>query len=195
MDHRMPQVNVEEPAVSSSFPVETLNATVLPWQESLRREWLEKSAATQQDRHEEARQKVSALFAAATDQYFEDGMESAFSRELIALIEEHGEAALKAITPLITSEIANDEVAAEALRWLGRMDHAPTYTARLWLLEQSLFCSSAQVRDGAALGLAAMDDSHAITYLEQAIEKEKHAALQEDLKQVWAQLEASASCH
>jgi HEAT repeat protein len=174
--------------------VEALNATILPWQESLRHEWLEKSAATQRDRHEEVRQEVSVLFAAATDQYFEDGMESAFSRALIALIEEYGETALKAVTHLILSQIANEEVAAEALRRLGRMDHAPTYTARLWLLERSLFCFSPAVRDGAALGLAAMDDPQAITSLEQAIHGEKNAALREDLTQVLTQLRTSAAC-
>jgi HEAT repeat protein len=139
---------------------------------------------------EEIRRKTTALFEAAKDKYFEDGLESAFSNNLVALVEKHGEAAVKAITHLIASEIVNVEVASEALRWLGRMDHAPTYHTRLSLLERSLFSPSAPVRDGAALGLAAMDDPHAITYLKQAIQEEKYPTLREDLKQVLTQLEA-----
>jgi hypothetical protein len=192
MSHFMSHLNIEEPAVSSPLPVETLNATVLSLWEDLHDERLAKNAVIQQDRGEEVWQRTAALFAAATDQYFEDGMESEFSNALITLVQQHGEDAIKAVAHFITSEIINNEVAAEALRWLGRMDHAPTSRARLWLLERSLSCASARVRDGAALGLAAMDDPHAITYLEQAIQKEKHAALRDDLKQVLAQLEASA---
>ncbi|MGH7451784.1 MAG: hypothetical protein ACRENG_10590 [bacterium] len=190
----MSQKNVSELAMSSPWPTETLSSVVLPLREDDQAEWLEKNAAIQQDRREEIRQKTAALFAAATDQRFEDGMESEFSNELVALVEEHGDTAVKAIAHLIISEIVSAEVAAEALRWFGRMDHMPTYNARLWLLERSLFCSSAQVRDGAALGLAAMDDPHAITYLKQAIQKEKHAALREDLTQVLMQLGASEQC-
>ncbi len=190
----MSQKSVSEFAVSSPWPTETLSSAVLPLREDDQAEWLEKSAAIQQDRREEIRQKIAALFAAATDQRFEDGMESEFSNELVALVEEHGDAAVKAIAHPIISEIVSAEVAAEALRWFGRMDHMPTDNARLWLLERGLFCSSAQVRDGAALGLAAMDDPHAITCLKQAIQKEKHAALREDLAQVLMQLEASEQC-
>jgi len=189
----MSQKSVSELVALSTWPAETLSAPVFPLVEDARDEWLE-NAATQQDHQdhlEEIQRKTTALFEAAKDQYFEDGMESAFSNELVAFIEKHGEAAVKAITHLITSEIVNVEVAAEALRWLGRMDHAPTHNARLRLLERSLFCSSAGVRDGAVLGLASMDDPHAITYLEQAIQREKHAELREDFQQVLTQLETS----
>jgi hypothetical protein len=187
----MSQKSVSELAVTSPWPTETLSSAVLPLWEA---EWLEKSVAIQQDRREEIRQKTAALFAVATDQRFEDGMESEFSNELVTLVEEHGDAAVTAIAHLILSEIVSAEVAAEALRWLGRMDHVPTYNTRLWLLERGLFCSSAQVRDGAALGLAAMDNPHAITYLKQAIQREKNAALREDLTQALMQLEASEQC-
>jgi len=143
---------------------------------------------------QELRQKLKNLFEAAKDQHFEDGMESEFSNELVSLVEKYGEVVIKIITHFIISEIVNAEVVSEALRRLGRMNHIPTYHTRLWLLERSLFSSSARVRDGAALGLAAMDDPHAITYLKQAIQKEKHAELRDDLTQVLTQLEASVQC-
>jgi HEAT repeat protein len=189
----MPQKNASDIVALSPWPAETLSSTTLPITEDAQYEWLESSSALQ-DHLEKIRQKTAALFEAAKDQHFEDGMESAFSNELVALIGKYGDAAVKAITHLITSEIVNVEVASEALRWLGRMDHAPTYHTRLSLLERSLFSPSAPVRDGAALGLAAMDDPHAITYLKQAIQKEKYPTLREDLKQVLTQLEISEQC-
>ena len=175
---------------SSSWPTETLSPAAFPFVEDLKDEWA-KSAAAQQDRLEEIWQQTQALFKAAKDQHFEDGIESVFSNELAAFVEKHGDAAIKALAHFITSETVNDEVASEALRWLGRMDHAPTYNVRLRLLERSLFCSSVRVRDGAALGLASMDDPHAITSLKQAIQKEKHNELHKDLQQVLTQLETS----
>jgi HEAT repeat protein len=59
------------------------------------------------------------------------------------------------------------------------------------LLESSIFRSSARVRDGAALGLAFLDDPHAIPYLKRAIENEKYSELREDMQMVLAQLERS----
>ncbi len=136
---------------------------------------------------------IKALFREAKEVAFEDGMETEFSKELIRLVKRHRKAAMEVITALVVNENIDAEVAAEALRWLGRMDHPPSYRDRLWLLEQSLFCSSAQVRDGAALGLASLDDPHAIPYLQQAIEQEKYASLREDLEQVREQLESTRS--
>jgi HEAT repeat protein len=189
----MSQKSISDLVAPSPWPVETLSSTTFSLTEDFRDEWLE-SSTVQQDRLEEIRLQTVALFEAAKDQRFEDGMESEFSNELVALVEKHDDAAIKAIAHFITSEIVNDEVASEALRWLGRLDHPTTYHARLRLLERSLFCSSARIRDGAALGLAAMDDPHAITCLEQAIQREKNAELREDLTQVLTQLETSEQC-
>ena len=186
----MSQKNVSQLVASSSWETETLSATA--W-EDFQDDW-QKNSSAQQERLEEIRCKAEALFQAARGQHFEDGLESEFSNELIALIEKHDEVAINAIARLVGSAIVHDEVVSEALRWLGRMNHPSTYHSRLLLLEGSLFSPSARVRDGAALGLAAMDDSHAIFYLEQAIQMEKQAELREDLKQVLTQLEASKQC-
>jgi HEAT repeat protein len=89
------------------------------------------------------------------------------------------------------TEQVNAEVASEAMRWLGHIDHPITYRSRLHLLERSLHNSSARVRDGAGLGLASLDDPHAIPYLKQAIEREQYQELRHDLKQVVIQLEST----
>jgi hypothetical protein len=147
---------------------------------------------------------MAALFAAAKDEYFEDGMESAFSRGLIRLIGEYGEKAVVELAFLILHDQVNAEIAAEALRWLGHMEGpggpAPTqlrqdmrsYQRRLWLLERSLFTASARLRDGATLGLASLDDPHAVRYLRRAIAQEPSPELRSDMEQVLAQLETGS---
>jgi len=151
--------------------------------------WQVENSTVQQERPEEIDQEFTILFEAAKEQVFEDGMESEFSKELISLVKKYGDAAMEVVADLITNERVNAEVASEALRWLGRMDHSTSYHFRRWLLERSLGCSSAMVRDGAALGLASLNDPHAILYLKQAILREEHAELCEDMEQVLVQLE------
>lgn len=110
-------------------------------------EFLE-NATTQTKHQDDIDQKVEALFVTAKGQIFEDGMESEFSKELISLIRKHGSPVVVVLTDLIVNEKVNAEVASEALRWLGRVDHLSSYRHRLWLLERSLRCTSARVRDG-----------------------------------------------
>lgn len=136
---------------------------------------------------------LKALFREARSLTFEDGMENDFSRELVHLVRQYGKTAMAVITSLTVNDNVNAEVAAETLRWLGRVDHPLSHHDRLWLLERSLFSTSVLVRDGAALGLASLDDPHAIPYLRQAIDHEKYASLREDLKQVHYQLESTRS--
>lgn len=131
---------------------------------------------------------VRSLFAQADEEQFEDGMESDFSRGLVALLWRHGDEAAEAIGHLITRERVNPEIAAEALRWLGRLEQAQTYRYRRWILEQALNCSAAIIRDGAILGLASMDDIHAKPYLERAVAKEECPELRDDMLQAIEEL-------
>jgi len=142
----------------------------------------------------EIRKRIEALFGAAKEEFFEDGMESEFSRGLVSLVRQYSNRAIDVLVHLLGSDQVNAEVASEALRWLGRMDHPPSYYSRLWLLERSLRCSSARVRDGAALGLSFLDDPDAITYLKQTIEREPVEELRRDMEQVLAQLESTRLC-
>lgn len=133
---------------------------------------------------------VKQLFELAVDEEFEDGFESLFSRSLVNFIEEYGKKALEVLTPIFINEQINPETIAEALRWIGRIEHQPTHSDRLQLLEQCLFCSSPDIRDGAALGIASMNDLRAITSLRVAIQKEFISELREDMRQVLYQLES-----
>jgi hypothetical protein len=133
--------------------------------------------------------QMNDLLAKAQDEYFEDGMESQFSRELVSLIKKYGNAAIEVLAHVIVYEKCDVKVAAEALRWLGHIEHASSYRFRLWLLEKSLSYSSVLVRDGAVLGLSVLDDPAAIPSLEQALDREPSAALRADMQQVLAQLQ------
>jgi hypothetical protein len=133
---------------------------------------------------------IKRLFESAGEQYFEDGMESEFSRELVYLIKRYGNIAMSEIAYLITYVRVDNEVASEALRWLGHIDDPSTYGWRLWILEKSLSSDSPIVRDGAGLGLACMGDAHAIQYIRKAIEQETITELRNDLLEVLEELGA-----
>ena len=133
--------------------------------------------------------EIQGLFGRAEDEHFEDGMDSDFSNELIQLVKRHGKQAIEVITYLVLYGKAGQELGSEALRWIGRIEDQDTYDYRRWLLERTLTCSSAMVRDGAGLGLASMDDPHAIPSLQKAIERERCAELRENLGQVLNQLQ------
>jgi HEAT repeats len=147
------------------------------------------------DHPPELSESLRALLASGKEQVFEDGIESEFSKALIAFIKKYGYDALAELAYFIVYEKVSTEVAAEALRWLGLMSHPLSYHWRLWLLERSLSSRSARVRDGASLGLAFLDNPDAIPYLRQAIEREPIAELRGDMQQVLAQLESVQLCH
>jgi hypothetical protein len=148
------------------------------------------NATNLHDRPTELTESFRALFTAGKDQIFEDGIESEFSKDLVRLIKKYGNDTLAELAYFIVYEKASAEVMAEALRWLGLMDHLPSYYWRRWLLERSIRSHSARIRDGAALGLAFLNDCDAIPYLKQAIERELIEELREDMQQVLTQLES-----
>lgn len=164
----------------------------LPTRTSVERDEYSENATDYRVRPQDIDQRLQRLFEAAMDETFEDGVESHFSRGLELLITRHGEEALESLTDFIIGEKINAEIAAEILRWLGRIKHPSTRASRLWLLKRSLFCSSARVRDGGLLGLASLDDPSTIPYIKQAIARERVAELREDMQQVLAQLEENS---
>jgi HEAT repeat protein len=137
-------------------------------------------------------EKLAAILRAATEESFEDGMESALSRGLEGVVRRNGRQAVVELIPRIICESVNQEVASEALRSLGRMTHPESLPSRRWLLERALFSSSARVRDAAGLGLASLDDPHAIPYVRQAIDREPCEELRADLRLTLTQLESAA---
>ena len=142
----------------------------------------------------ELRAKLQAVFASGRLEFFEDGMDTQFSRGLVSSIEEYGAPAVEMVHDRIVHDKLNAEVASEALRWVGDIDQPHTHEARRRLLEDALGCSAARVRDGAGIGLASMDDPRALPALREAIEREQCDELSDALKQVLDQLEKTSQC-
>jgi hypothetical protein len=134
---------------------------------------------------------IDRLFESARELYFEDGMETDFSRDLVSLVKKYGNLAMGEISYLISYGRVDSEVAGEALRWLARINDPSTYGWRFWLLEKGLLSKSPVVRDSAALGLLSMCDANAIPDIRKAIERETIAELRDDLQGALRELEVS----
>lgn len=138
---------------------------------------------------------VENIFVAAREETFENGMITKFSHGILSIVRQHGDSAIDALKFFILNEKVNPEIAGEALRWLGDMDDEPTYLSRRDLLEKALAeCSSPMVKDGANIGLAFMDDPHAIPFLRMAIKAEKNKMFCELYQQTLDQLENTKKC-
>ena len=137
-------------------------------------------------------QATRDAFALARQIVFEDGMENEFLPRLTKIVERYGAPAIQEIERLIMQNTVSPEIAAVALRYLGGMDHRTSYRKRLAILITALGHASPQVRDGAALGLAALDDPLAIPSLEDAIKNEPIADLRQDMQLVLTQLKELA---
>jgi HEAT repeats len=133
-------------------------------------------------------EKLQSLFREGQEEIFEDGMDSEFSKNLLSFLNQYKIAGFDALTSIIISENVNPAMAAQALREIGHINDPVSHRQRRWLLEQALTLPSARVRDGAALGLAFMDDPDAIPSLQDAIEREKITMLRDDMIQVLEQL-------
>jgi hypothetical protein len=119
----------------------------------------------------------------------EDGMTGVLGAKIARLVERYRSAAVVALDQIISSGKVPPEAASHALRWLGRMKDAKSHDARLQLLVKSLQSSSPVIRDGAALGLAILDDTRAISALRRTIEQERFPGLRCDMQQVLTYLE------
>ena len=137
--------------------------------------------------------EMQRLFYLAYEEEFEDGYETFFSRSLISLIKKYGNMAVEQLSSNFLNEEINPEIIAEALRWIGRMEHPETYANRRLLLENCLFCDSPYIRDGALLGIAAMNDPDSIRSLKLAIAKENISELCNDMNIVLSQLESDGN--
>lgn len=137
----------------------------------------------------EARQAVLDLFRNARDEFFEDGIDSEFSRGLISMVNRYGDFGVSALAGEILNLRGSEEAASEALRWIGRIRSEVSRGYRRWLLERSLFSTSPKIRDGAVLGLASMADPLSASELKRAASSETVEPIRQDILELLAQLE------
>ncbi|GAB5494646.1 MAG: hypothetical protein Phog2KO_48610 [Phototrophicaceae bacterium] len=149
---------------------------------------VETTNETSEASFDEVFQEFKILFAQGKNELFEDGEESLFSKELISMIKKYREISFDALASLMNNQAISHEVISEALRWIGRMESSIYYQQRKWLLEYSLKNSSARVRDGAVIGLAAINDPHSIQYVEKALNQEQNFLLKQNIQQLLNQL-------
>jgi hypothetical protein len=127
---------------------------------------------------------VRKLFEEGAGEFFQDGMESKFSRSLTELLARYGGDAVAAIAEYLGGARGAPEVISEALRRVADYDSPETLTARWALLRRGLRSKSAVVRDGAILGFASLDDPRAKAVLLEARDVEQIKALQKLIEQV-----------
>lgn len=133
--------------------------------------------------------EVLRCLEGAAAEELEDGMTADLGNNLTSLVRRFGERAVVAIGAVTSSGKVAPEVISHVLRWLGRMQDPRSFQLRFWLLKRDLISHSPVVRDGAALGLAALGSPLAIAALREAIERERLRGLRRDLQQVLEQLE------
>lgn len=141
--------------------------------------------------YSELTQSLLRIFKRGREEVFQNGMESIFSRDFTALLETHGVSALVALDALLESGAQlSDEVIGEACRWMGHLEQPTTHVYRRHILCRLLCTSkrSLDVRDGALLGLASLDDPDALPCVEYALEREASDDFKRMIQQVVDQL-------
>ena len=127
----------------------------------------------------------------SVDDVFFDGMESELSRQLMFAVETYEHIAIRAIDRLLDLNQTDVEAVGEILRQLGSMENTLTHASRLTILINKLQSSDPRIRDAASLGLAALDDSAAISAIQSALERESYPELRESLELVRDQLQST----
>jgi hypothetical protein len=122
--------------------------------------------------------RIRVVLTDAEHEELEIGVQSTFSRRLLALVAEHGKRAVEAL----------NELMGILLRELGRVRDESSRQVRRKLLSDLLRSRYVQVRHASATGLAELDDPEAIPALETAIDRERFDAPREHLALVLDQL-------
>jgi hypothetical protein len=139
----------------------------------------------------ELAQKMEQIFERGASEFFEDGMDSNFARELLLSILEYGTSAIDAIAEYLFSSTANSDVGSEALRRLADIDDRRIPASRWALLQRGIRHRSPRVRDGAILGFASLDDPRALELLKSVETEESVPELQHLIQKVIEQLGAT----
>lgn len=121
---------------------------------------------------------------------FNDDFDSyQYESKLTRIIADYDSLAIMVFSTLLDTQRIKFLQAIELLRFIGKINHPPTYLHRTWLLEKNLFAMSKYVRDGASLGLLYLENPSTIKPLKEAIDREPTKQLRENMIQVLGELE------
>jgi hypothetical protein len=134
------------------------------------------------------KRQIERLFNEGSSEFFQDGVDSNFSRSLLRLLKADSVETVNAIAEYLIQGEPKEEVASEALTSISEFENQETLTHRWDILRRSLASSSAIVRDGAILGFANLDHASALPELRKAREKEPLVELRRLLDRVIEQL-------
>lgn len=134
--------------------------------------------------------ELKAIFYSGEYAVFRDGYDSVFSRDLIVVLNEHGEQALAIIDAIITVDMYNDNVLSESLQVIGEIPGSPHLAIRWQMLCKWLDHFSSVIRCGAIHGLAALGEVLAIRHVTAALEREQLPLLKKLLDKLLEQLQA-----
>ena len=123
-------------------------------------------------------------FRRAANQVFEPGIESELSKDISRAFASNGLGTLAAVRELLQSREVSEEVIAETLVALGRIESRAAHNARIALFMSCLREGSYLVRDGALLGLAFMNDPKIVPEIAELAKKESDPVFKSDLDQL-----------
>lgn len=133
--------------------------------------------------------ELAEIFYSVTNLYFEDGMETEFSNNVISFIMRYRKQAIDTLGQFIQDTKPDPRLVSEALYWIGEIEDHTTHRDRRILCERLLEHPSPCVRDGAVIGLASLDDPEAIPSLEKALEQEPFESLKKYIQQAITELQ------
>ena len=128
------------------------------------------------------RQRISQVFESASDEVFEIGFLSQFSKNLQKIYEQHPFEVLSFAKEKLVSNQTDVEMVSELLWWVSRQESPWVKSLVVEILATGLSHSSALVRDTAANGIADVDEEVAIKHIQQAIIREKVPELRADMQ-------------
>lgn len=169
----------------SALSVSPQIATPSTWR---RREVVTNSESSPTKISPELVQQMRQMLERAAYEFFEDGMDSNFSQELLLSVIDYGNAAIDAIAEYLFSSMANADVGSETLRRLADIRDPRILATRWALLQRSLKHRSSRVRDGAVLAFASLDDHRALEFLQDAMGEEPVPELRRLIQKVIKQL-------
>lgn len=143
--------------------------------------------------NEDSRIALEAVFGLAAGENFEDGIETEFSRRLEVFIKYHGKIGISLLQSAMSEERFREQYIAEALLWIGDIEHENTKDARRLLLERALDSESVFIRDAAVSGLSYLGDLKSIRRLSKAQEGESSQAVRINIEAVLRYLHKLAS--
>ena len=133
-------------------------------------------------------EEVESIVALASEEFIEDGMDSATETFLGDFVAKFSEIGVRHLACYLTSDWIKSGTVADIVRLLGRLDHEESHDDRLWLASHFLFSGAPIARDASALALEDLKDARAVPKLEAAVDAESIPGLRDDLEMALREL-------